>query len=241
MTSPSAETLYNVCEATWPPAKTWRTNGFVFRDGAGGGKRVSATTVDHVPNDTEIADAEARMRELEQPALFMIREGEEALDAKLNDADYNVIDPVQLYVAPVELLTSQAIPPVTAFSIWEPLAIMTEIWAEGGIGPARLKVMERANQKTAVFCRWNDKPAGVAFAGILGDVCMVHAVEVLPHQRRKGVAQWIMRQAAFWAQSNGAAWVSVLCVRDNLAANTLYKGLGFQPSGAYHYRIKEAK
>ncbi|MEO9516778.1 MAG: GNAT family N-acetyltransferase [Paracoccaceae bacterium] len=240
MTSPSAETLYNVCEATWPPAKTLRTNGFVFRDGAGGGKRVSATTVDHVPNDTEIVDAEARMRALEQPALFMVREGENALDAKLNDAGYVVIDPVQLYAAPVELLTSQAIPPVTAFSIWEPLAIMTEIWAEGGIGPARLKVMERANQKTAVFCRWKDKPAGVAFAGLHGNVCMVHAVEVLAHQRRQGVAQWIMRQAAFWAQANGAAWMSVLCVHDNLAANTLYKGLGFQPSGAYHYRIKEA-
>ena len=237
--TPSISQLYDVCEKTWPPAKVYHLDGFTFRDGAGGGKRVSATTVGHVPKLSEIKDAEDEMRRAGQKPLYMIRAGEETLDHALDDAGYVVIDPVQIYVAPIKLLTNIPIPPVTAFSIWEPLAIMNEIWDAGGIGLARQAVMHRASLKTGIFCRWKDKPAGVAFAGLHDGVCMVHAVEVLEHQRRQGVAQWIMRKAAFWAADHGAQWMSVLCVRDNLAANTLYKGLGFEPVGAYHYRIKE--
>ena len=68
---------------------------------------------------------------------------------------------------------------------------------------------------------------------------MVHGVEVLDHQRRQGVAQWMMRKAAFWAAEQGATRLSVACVAANDAANALYEGLGFQRAGGYHYRIKE--
>ena len=53
--------------------------------------------------------------------------------------------------------------------------------------------MHRAKTRTGIFSRWNEKPAGVAFAAIHNGTCMVHAVEVLAHQRRQGVAAWMMR------------------------------------------------
>jgi GNAT superfamily N-acetyltransferase len=68
---------------------------------------------------------------------------------------------------------------------------------------------------------------------------MVHALEVLPHQRRKGVARWAMRQAAFWAQSQSATTLTVLCTQENFAANQLYGSLGMQLVGQYHYRTKK--
>lgn len=228
---PDAQRLYDVVEGTWPPAQRHSVGGWTIRNGAGGGKRVSAAT-----GSGDIAQAEAAMRAIGQTPLFMIREGDEALDAELDARGYALIDEVVLYAAPVEMLTNLKIPPVTCFNIWEPLAIMAEIWAQGGVGPERLAVMQRAHCKTAILSRWNEKPAGVAFAGVHDRVAMVHAVEVLPHQRKMGVAQWMMRAAAIWAARQGASHMAVLCVSENKPANALYTKLGFTPVGTYHYR-----
>ena len=167
----------------------------------------------------------------------MLRAGDTALDALLAQRGYDVVDPVTIYAAPSDLLTDLPIPRVTVFTLWEPLAIMTEIWAQGGIGPARLRVMERARgPKTAILCRLDDKPAGVAFVAMHEGVAMVHAVEVLAHQRRKGAAAWMMRAASFWASDHGAHTLSVICTDANAAANSLYASLGFSVQGKYHYR-----
>ncbi|KIN62503.1 Acetyltransferase, gnat family [Sulfitobacter noctilucicola] len=236
--TPSVTRLYEVCEHTWPAAREWTSGAFTLRDGQGGGKRVSAATAIKDASEQDIAGAEQAMKAIGQTPLFMIREGEEALDALLEARGYQVIDPVILYTLPIEKLTDVPIPRVTAFNLWEPLAIMREIWAAGGVGPARIAVMERAKVKTAILSRWNEKPGGVAFAAVHDHVCMVHAVEVLPHQRRQGVAQWMMRRAAFWGKSQGATHLSVLCVEQNEGANALYRALGFCEVGRYHYRIR---
>jgi len=234
--TPDASRLYDVCEGTWPPARVWTEGPWTLRDGAGGGKRVSAATAWGDVTDGDVSTAEVAMRSMGMLPLFMIRAGEDKLDAVLDARGYARIDEVMLYVAPVEALMDRPMPRVTCFTIWEPLAIMTEIWATDGIGPARLAVMERAAVKTGVLARWNEKPAGVAFAAVHGGIAMVHAAVVLPHQRRMGVAEWMMRAAAFWAQRQGAAHLSVLCVTANKPANALYTKLGFTSVGTYHYR-----
>ena len=229
--------IHALTEATWPPARRWERDGWTLRDGAGGGKRVSAAT--RFDPDAEIAAAETAMRAMGQAPLFMLREGEEDLDRDLAARGYALVDPVNAYACPVARLTDVPIPRVTAFVIWEPLAIMREIWAQGGIGPERLAVMERVAHKTALFGRMNEKPAGVAFAGIQNGACMVHAVEVLPQQRRQGMAGWLMRKAAFWAEAQGATDMAVLCTEANTGANALYAALGMQVAARYHYRRLE--
>jgi GNAT superfamily N-acetyltransferase len=209
-----------------------------LRDGQGGGKRVSAATADAIIGPDAIESAEAGMAELGQSPLFMLRPQDEALDQLLAERGYQIVDPVVILTASLERLTDQKIPPVTTFCIWEPLAIMAEIWAAGGIGPARTDVMRRAARKTAVFARWKNKPAGVAFVAVDGDIAMVHAVEVLAAQRRQGVAGWIMRQAALWARDQGATSMAVLCTKANTGALALYDRLGFEARTEYHYRQK---
>lgn len=232
----SAQKLYDVCDATWPAACMQTVGAWTIRDGQGGGKRVSAATANMAVNTNDIAQAETAMRDIGQDPLFMIRDGDDALDGQLEERGYAAVDPVVMYTIPVEKLTDVAIPRVTTFCVWEPLAIMAEIWAKGGIGPTRLDVMARATQKTTILSRWNEQPAGAAFAAISDGVCMVHAVEILKHQRRQGVGNWIMRQAGFWAADNGAHEVAVLCTTANAGANGLYKALGFRVKGHYHYR-----
>ncbi len=176
------------------------------------------------------------MREMGQTPLFRLQGDAPDLDAALEARGYRAKDPTTVYVLPIDRLTDRAIPPVTAFSIWEPLAIMNEVWETDGVGQARRDVMARAACKTAVLSRWNEKPGGVAFAAVHRTICMVHAVVVLAHQRRQGVAQWMMRRAAFWGQAQGATHIAVLCVDENAGANALYRALGFAAVGGYHYR-----
>ncbi|MHA6347466.1 GNAT family N-acetyltransferase [Roseivivax sp. CAU 1761] len=240
MDCPSAARLLSAIDATWPPAAFHEVPGFRLREGRGGGKRVSAATALSGWRPDDIAGAESAMRGLSQTPLFMLRAGEDALDEALAARGYTVIDPVEILVAPLARLTDVAVPRVTAFALWEPLAIMREIWAAGGIGPERLAVMARAaGPKTALLGRLRDKPGGAGFCAIHDGIAMMHALEVRPALRRQGMAGWMTRQAAFWARENGAEWMAALVVRENRAAQALYARLGFAAAGGYHYRIKE--
>lgn len=233
--------LHATINGTWPAASIRELGPWHIRDGQGGGKRVSAATAHAPVTDADIPEAEAAMRALGQTPLFMVRGSDKALDDALAQRGYAVVDPTNGYVIATSALTDQPIPPVTTFAIWEPLAIMAEIWEKGGVGPARLEVMARAKHKTAILARWNEKPAGTGFVAIHDGIAMVHAVEVLAEQRRQGVGQWIMRAAAFWARENGAETVSLLTTVANTGANRLYQRLGFTPVGGYHYRISTAE
>lgn len=238
--TPDVQTLYAVTEATWPPARTKALGPVTIREEQGGGKRVSAATVARPITPEELASAEAAMRALGQTPLFQVRAGDDALDALLAAEGYGVVDPVNLYVAPLASLTVERPPRVSTFAVWEPLEIMHEIWAEGGIGPARIAVMERVTgPKTGLFGRHKDQPAATCFAAIHDGIAMVHALEVHARHRRAGMGRLMMLQAALWAQSEGAEFLSVICTKTNQGANGLYSAMGFAHIGDYHYRQKE--
>lgn len=241
MTAPGID-LVAVLDGTWPAARLARLGPFTLREGRGGGQRVSAATADGPASGAEIDAAAAAMRAMGQRPNFMIRAGEDRLDAQLAARGLAVVDPVVAHACPVGNLTDTPLPRVTVLPVWEPLAIMREIWAAGGIGPARIAVMERAaGPKTGLLARFNDKPGGTAFVAIHDGVAMLHALEILPHQRQQGLGRWMMRGAAFWAAANGAHTLSVVCTRANAGANALYSSLGMQVAGRYHYRQTPAE
>ena len=243
MRLPTIGTLYDVIDGTWPAARYDTCGPFTLRQGRGGGQRVAAATTDRDVTEAEIETAEAATRAFnagDQPPIFMIREGQRRLDAQLEARGYPAVDPVNLYATPSGTLTTEPIPPVTAIPVWEPLAIMRDMWAEGGIGPGRLAVMDRApHPKTAIIGRWNDHPGGCVFVGTHDGIAMVHALEILPHQRQQGLGKWMMRRAAFWARDHGADMLSVVCTQANAGANALYTSLGMTLVGQYHYRKRK--
>lgn len=219
-------------EATWPPARVWRSGPFTLRDGAGGGKRVSAATC-----EGHWTEAELDAAVVAQP-LFLIREGEAALDAALADRGYSFVDPVVIFAAPVAALTGE-VHPLAAFAHWPPLEMARVIWAEGGIGAERVAVMERAaGAKAAILGRTGDRPAGVAFVALAGPEAMVHALEVRPQSRRQGMGAVLLRAAANWAADAGAVRLSLAVTVQNLAAHALYSRAGMQAVGQYHYRAR---
>ena len=228
------EVLARVMEETWPAAARRQLGPFTLRDGAGGGKRVSAASV-----EGDFTAAEIEAVEAEGVRLFVVREGQAALDATLAARGYAVVDPVVAYAAPAALLAEPAPEPLAAFPHWPPLAIAREIWAEEGIGPARVAVMERAQgPKTVVMARTKDHPVGVAFVAVSGGIAMLHALEVRTAARRQGSANNILRVAAQWALDQGASTLSLVVTEANAPARALYASLGMQVVGHYHYRQK---
>ena len=81
--SATAQQLYDICDGTWPAAATKRLGQWTLRDGQGGGKRVSAATAEGSVQKTDIRMAEVAMQDMGQTPLFMIRDGDEALDQLL--------------------------------------------------------------------------------------------------------------------------------------------------------------
>ena len=235
-----ADQAFAALESTWPAAKTDPVGPWLIRTGLGGGKRVSAATLTGAFDVCDLAAAEAKMQALDQPLLFALRPGDEALDAALEQRGYNIVDPTLIHAIEVGQLTTEPLPRVAAFHIWPPLAIINDIWATGGIGPARQAVMARANgPKTAILARHSDQPAGAGFVAIHEIVAMIHAIEVVGELRRQGVGRNILRAAAFWAQDHGATHLALAVTRANAGANALYASLGFALVGHYHYRIKD--
>ena len=231
----AAARLATVIEATWPPLHRHRLGPWTIRDGAGGGKRVSAASAETLVSEADLPQAEAAMRALGQPPLFLIRLWDSGLDAMLAARDYQKIDPVLAYAAPVDRFGPP--PTMTSFPHWPPMAIARSLWEEAGIGPARLAVMDRAKgPKTAVIARARDRAAGVAFVALDGDIAMLHGLEITPDQRRQGCAAIILRAAAAWARDQGATVLCLVVTEANAAARALYVSAGMEVVGRYHYR-----
>jgi len=228
--------LFDVVEATWPAATETQVGPWLIRDGQGGGKRVSAARPLGSVAQDDVALAVSEMEKLGQPALFSLRPEDGELDSILAHLGYEVLDPSILFVGPI--FEGEA-PPVTAFDIWPPLQIMKDVWAEGGIGPGRIAVMERvAGPKTSILGRISDRAAGCAFVAMHQTTAMVHAVEVLPDYRRNGLARNMMYAAARWAKEHGAEHFALVTTGSNVAAQSLYSSLGMSVVGRYNYRIK---
>ncbi|MBE0555377.1 MAG: GNAT family N-acetyltransferase [Rhodobacteraceae bacterium] len=227
--------LFHAMEATWPPAAHHPLGPFLLRDGAGGGKRVSAASAEGPWTDADLTAAEAAMAE----PLFLIRPGDEALDAALAERGYQRIDPVVAYAAPAAHLAAEPPAHMTTFPHWPPMEIARQLWAEGHIGPARLAVMDRAaGAKCAILSRASDRASGVAFVACDGPMAMLHALEVSPALRRQGSAHNILRAAAAWALDNGADTLALVVTEANANARRLYASLGMTIVGQYHYRQK---
>ncbi|MGL4311112.1 MAG: GNAT family N-acetyltransferase [Paracoccaceae bacterium] len=224
--------------ATWPPHWTLRQGPFLFRDGAGGGKRVSAASAVEPVAEDDIALAEVAFRNRGECPSFLIGDGQadRDLDDLLAARGYALVDPVITLAAPLPLdpLSDAG---VQVHTIWPATPAMRAFWAKQRIGPARLAVMARAALPKAVLAvRKHGRIAGLGFVGLHGKVAMLHALAVAEAFRRQGIARALAGNAARWAQDNGATTLALLVTAENSPALSLYAGLSFRPVGRYHYR-----
>ncbi|RMF39913.1 MAG: GNAT family N-acetyltransferase [Alphaproteobacteria bacterium] len=236
----SAQALIRAMEATWAPAQRLRLGPWILRRGAGGGKRVSATTAEAAAGPRDIASAEDGMRALGQPPLFMLTPGQGALDAALAARGYRIVDPVLIFTGAADELAGLDPGGLTTLRCAAPLARMREIWAAGGIGPGRLAVMARSGEaRCYLLARHRDRPRGCAFVARGGSIAMLHALEVMAEVRRQGLGRALTAAAARWAAEQGCDRLGLAVTEANAAAIALYQGLGMRVGARYHYRLLE--
>lgn len=245
MTHPTAAALFAASDLTWPAETVTRQGPFLLRHAPGAGGRVNCATAEGSFSEADIDAAIAAMHANGGPRLFMIRQGagapdDSALDQALADKGYNTVSPTRLMVAPTGPIAARDLPRVRAFVVWEPLAIQHDIWEEGGIRAPRRAVMMRADcPKAALLGRLNDHPACAGYLGYDArfGLSELHALYVLPHQRRQGMAVNALTMAARWTESEGGHWIGLAVEEHNTAARALYESLGFVEAGRYHYRM----
>jgi len=237
---PTEAEILQTVDATWPAARYFKSGPFTVRLGQDGGQRVSAASANGPASAAEIGEAERAMLALDQARLFMISGQDSALDTALETRGYSVKDPVTMFAAPVEKLAMHDPKGVRVIRAEAPLEVMKDIWAAGRIEKGRLDVMSRAKgPKTYLLGRADDRPAGAAFVAMHGKSAMLHALEISPVHRRKGLGLSLTAAAAAWAAEHGAETFSLIAVTANQAACGLYRHLGLQEVGHYHYRKKE--
>lgn len=231
---PDSQRLLDALDATWAAAEVVQTGGWTVRRGLGGGNRVCAATG---AGDIDVA-VQAQQAWGQDP-LFQVLPGQDELDAELVAQGYRLHEPSVFYAAPVPAMIGEQSHMAAAYRCHCRPAIMEEIWAQGGIGPERLAIMDRVSvPKQLLMSRAGDRPCATAFAAVDRDVAMIHAIEVLPQYRRKGCATLIVEAAARWASENGAEWLTLAVTEANAGARALYERLGMTQVGSYHYRIK---
>ena len=226
-----AVTLTDLIDATWPAVETRVADGWRLRRDPLGGNRVNAATV-ILPGQREHVDvalaAGAR--------LFMVRSGEEGLDARLAVRGFVERDHSRLLMRRLEDVAPVARDRVV-FCEGVP-AKLRKLWAEGGIGPGRISIMERAVEpKTVLLGRVGDRAMGAAYVALGAEGrAMLHALQIDPGARRQGLAGDMMRASLLWAREAGAREMTLIVNAKNGAARALYAGLGFEEAARYHYR-----
>ena len=237
---PSLKTLFDAMDRTWAPAAIDRVGPWKIRTGSGGGQRVSAATLAKAADigAPEILAAEEAMASRGQSSLFMVRSGEAALDAALERARYGLGVAVVVLAGETAELAALPADPLSAIPSTPRLGRQTELWSEAGIGAARMAVMDRVTcPKVHLLARDDMQPAGVAFVAADGEVAMMHALDIRPDHRRKGLGRAMTCRAAAWAEAAGARTLALQVEAENAPALALYKGLGMEEVARYHYRL----
>lgn len=125
--------LSAMIDATWPPVEIRLVGEITLRRGNGGGQRVSAATVQGPVTVDALNRAEAAMRAWGQSPLFMVRRGENALDAVLAQRGYVMGDRVSVWTGTTAAAAQTDIP---CNALHEPGPEMRHIWARGGLARA---------------------------------------------------------------------------------------------------------
>lgn len=223
-------------ETTWPATESADTGALRTGRGLGAGGRVSSTIAIRPGWDSaQIAAAERLHHDWDQPAMFRVADSNLALQQALSSRGYVRGNPTAILAIDCMKLAGP-LPIMMTFAIWPPIGIQRDLWAAGNVPAARQAVMDRVTgPRAALLGRLDDRAAGAAFVAVDGEVAMIHALEVSPAFRRRGLAGWLIRAGADWASGQGARRLGLAVSHANTGARTVYDRLGFREIGSYGY------
>jgi N-acetylglutamate synthase len=239
--------LEDIGAEAWPAATTaWLEGGRLSLD-AGVTRRANSV----LPNATRPIDAaDALIAEVERryrahglrPCFKLTAVAEPAdLDRRLAGKGYPAEGHSLVLVADATKVAPPQAPQIRVTLDERP----TQAWLEA-CWPATACAGERAVRQEIVarlrlprafgLARFGSTAAGAALAVADRGWVGLTAVHTLSAQRRRGVAQSLLRALAGWASEQGVERLYLQVERDNGPACRLYAGLGFTEAYRYHYR-----
>ncbi|MEM1382507.1 MAG: GNAT family N-acetyltransferase [Pseudomonadota bacterium] len=246
MTAPDLPSLARFAEAsdaTWRGERVETLGGWHIRFGPGAGNRACTAWARGDPGmslGAAIDAVEAAYRATGAAPRFQLWPQDGALDTALEVRGYRGYGRSLVLARPANG-DWPAMPEGTMLvTVRAPLAMLSEIWEEDGINPPRRAVIDRAAEpKACLLGRVGQRSAGAVAVLSHGDIAVVNALLVRRQHRRKGLGLALMLGAAQFAAGIGARYLAHSVSEDNDPAIALYRGLGFQEIGAYHYRVLE--
>ena len=234
-----AEDLQRICSDGWPALVTEPLGEWVLR-AAGGftGRANSALVAGHpgveVPVAFERISAFYRRHRLPPRAQVVVGS---AWDAAFGDSGWGPTDVrggARVMVAPLRTApTNDATPQVTV-STQVDRAWLALYNRAGGHDSALVTALLEGPRDVA-FARIGDPPVAIGRMVVTGAWAGLAAVEVVPAQRRRGLATAVVDALMQRALERGARWCYLQVTPDNEAALALWRRYGFRVHHSYRY------
>lgn len=216
----------------WPAFHTESRGGWWFGVAEGFTKRANCALVEDPGAD--VAEVTAFYRERGLRPCVQVWPGEEAVDARLAEHGYAMVEPT--LVLAKELSERPEGPDVTRISDgpterWIALFAETGVAADWADGVVRI-----LGQVTAAYGVHRDGD-GRGCAVLDGESVALCAMVTARSARGRGVAGAVLADLLTWAHDKGARRAYLCVVADNEPALRLYRGAGFEEVSRYHNRV----
>ena len=225
----------------WPAPHSVAYGGWVFRGGGGYTKRANSANALRPASDFSDVrrEAERFYAARGQPTIFRLSPlaGAE-VDSRLEAAGYEKLDPsgvMTATLAPEGVQNSVTLAPSP-----------TPEWLDGiaaaqDVAPPQRTMHDAIVQAIAAPAAFATVFVGDVAAGFgLGvgerDAVGLFDIVIDPAFRGRGLGRAITRSLMRWGREGGASSAYLQVSDDNLAARSLYEGLGFRDAYPYHYR-----
>lgn len=220
---------------SWVPERWLMVAGHRIALSPGGGRRLNSALCKGDEGSEVLAALAAAMRDEGLTPTFQVAPGSEADDAL---AAKGFRAEAETWAWSMDAPAPQPhTPHLELYHLDAPLAWMESLWQAEGVDAPRIAAMRRAEGAQFLMARRGAQIAGVAFMGASAAGAMLHALAVPPAHRRRGVAGALMACASRIAAEADHTRLLWLAEASNLAANSLYQGLGARCCLAYHYRV----
>lgn len=216
----------------WPAFQTETRGGWRFGLADGFTKRANCALVEDPGAD--VAEVTRFYRERGLRPCVQVWPGEEAVDARLAEHGYAVVEPTLVLAR--ELQERPRGPARTRISN-APTRRWTELFAETGVAAdwaeGVLRILDRVTAAYGV----HEGDDGRGCAVLDGESVAICAMVTARAARGCGVAGAILADLLAWAYDKGARRAYLCVVADNGPALRLYRGAGFEEVSRYHNRV----
>ncbi len=216
----------------WPAFHTETRDGWRFGLADGITKRANCALVEDPGAD--VAEVTRFYRGHGLRPCVQVWPGEEAVDARLAEHGYTLVEPTLVLVR--ELSASTGGPGRTRVST-TPTERWTELFAETGVSAEWAEGVVRILGRVSAAYGVHEDGDGRGCAVLDGESVAICAMVTARAARGRGVAGVVLGDLLAWAHDKGARHAYLCVVADNEPALRLYRGAGFEEVSRYHNRV----